>query len=225
MDPVSMAVHASDPITRDAATVYLQSCELVRLVPPGAERKAEVVLMLATEVTEETLTLMSRTARESVNPEMRILLVANQILEAQLMRAVKYGLVSLLLRQETSFDRVVQAAVGSRKGRADMPDVLVRSLIEQLRAMPQTTATSQKPTSVGGLTTREIDVVKLLAEGMDTMEVASKLSYSERTIKNILHGMMSRLGLRNRAHAVAFAMRSGLLCTPATGARSIDQHP
>ena len=48
---------------------------------------------------------------------------------------------------------------------------------------------------------REIDVVTLVSEGIGTREIAQKLSYSERTVKNVLQGIMLRLGLRNRAHA------------------------
>jgi DNA-binding NarL/FixJ family response regulator len=62
-----------------------------------------------------------------------------------------------------------------------------------------------------GLREREIDVLRLVAEGFDTSEIAQKLSYSERTIKNILHDVTSRLGLRNRSQAVAYAARAGLI--------------
>jgi DNA-binding CsgD family transcriptional regulator len=46
---------------------------------------------------------------------------------------------------------------------------------------------------------------------LPTNEIAAKLNYSERTIKTIIHTMMTRLGLRNRPHAVAYAMRVGAL--------------
>jgi DNA-binding NarL/FixJ family response regulator len=65
--------------------------------------------------------------------------------------------------------------------------------------------------AVSGFSAREIDVIRLVAEGLDTREVAAKLCYSERTVKNVLHGMMLRLQLRNRAHAVAYAAREGYL--------------
>jgi DNA-binding NarL/FixJ family response regulator len=58
---------------------------------------------------------------------------------------------------------------------------------------------------------REVDVLRLLAEGMDTMEIAGRLSYSERTVRNIIHGVLTRLKLRNRVHAVAYAFRSGVI--------------
>lgn len=65
--------------------------------------------------------------------------------------------------------------------------------------------------TASGLETREVDVLRLLAEGLETTEIAQKLNYSERTIKSIVSVMMNRLGLRNRTHAVAYALRTGTL--------------
>jgi DNA-binding NarL/FixJ family response regulator len=61
------------------------------------------------------------------------------------------------------------------------------------------------------LTDREIKVLKLLADGQDTAEVGRRLFYSERTVKNIVHDVTSRLNLRNRTQAVAYALRQGLI--------------
>ncbi len=52
---------------------------------------------------------------------------------------------------------------------------------------------------------------RLVAEGLRTDEIASKLSCSERTVKNVLRTAIRRLGLVNRTHAVAYAIRSGAL--------------
>ena len=62
-----------------------------------------------------------------------------------------------------------------------------------------------------GLSEREIEVLRLVAEGLDTGEIARRLSFSERTIKSVLHDVTTRLQLRNRAHAVAYAVREGLI--------------
>jgi DNA-binding NarL/FixJ family response regulator len=53
--------------------------------------------------------------------------------------------------------------------------------------------------------------LKLLAEGLDTSEVGRQLYLSERTIKNVVHDVTSRLNLRNRTHAVAYALRHGFI--------------
>lgn len=58
---------------------------------------------------------------------------------------------------------------------------------------------------------REIAVLRLLAQGMSTREVARALSWSERTIKNVVYDLTTRHGLRNRTHAVAVAVRAGLV--------------
>jgi len=62
-----------------------------------------------------------------------------------------------------------------------------------------------------GLTEREIKVLTLIADGHDTNEIAQQLCYSQRTVKNVLHGVTTRLQLRNRTHAVAYAVREGLI--------------
>jgi DNA-binding NarL/FixJ family response regulator len=59
------------------------------------------------------------------------------------------------------------------------------------------------------LTNRERDVLALVADGLSTREIAKRLSYSERTIKNILQDVTTRLSLRNRTQAVAVAVREG----------------
>ncbi|TFE37105.1 LuxR family transcriptional regulator [Streptomyces sp. ICN441] len=54
-------------------------------------------------------------------------------------------------------------------------------------------------------------MLRLLADGLDTTEIAQRLNYSKRTVETIISGVTNRHGLRNRTHAVAFAWRSGAL--------------
>jgi DNA-binding NarL/FixJ family response regulator len=72
---------------------------------------------------------------------------------------------------------------------------------------------SAEPTGSGpaGLADRELAVLRLLGEGLDTADIALQLCYSERTVKNIIYAVTSRLHLRNRVHAVAYAARAGLI--------------
>lgn len=58
---------------------------------------------------------------------------------------------------------------------------------------------------------REREVLALIAEGLSTREVARRLCWSERTIKNVLQDLTTRLGLRNRTQAVAWAVRNDLI--------------
>lgn len=65
------------------------------------------------------------------------------------------------------------------------------------------------PSPEARVTRRERQVLALLAEGHSTREVAQRLAYSERTIKNVLQEFTTRLQLRNRTQAVAYAVRRG----------------
>jgi DNA-binding NarL/FixJ family response regulator len=92
---------------------------------------------------------------------------------------------------------------------ASPPDLLGR-LLDQVG---QTAAAVLAPRGLtfSGMTERELAVLRLLADGLDTTEIGRQLYYSERTVKNIVHDVTSRLDLRNRTHAVAYALRQGLI--------------
>ena len=62
-----------------------------------------------------------------------------------------------------------------------------------------------------GFTERELRILRLVAQGLDTTEIAAELSYSERTVKNAIHAVTERYNLRNRSHAVAYAIRVGVI--------------
>jgi len=65
--------------------------------------------------------------------------------------------------------------------------------------------------SIAQLSEREQSVLSLIAEGHPTREIAQQLSYSERTVKNVLHDVVTKLGVRSRSQAVAQAVRDGLI--------------
>lgn len=65
--------------------------------------------------------------------------------------------------------------------------------------------------STHALTDREFDVLRMLADGESTRGIAQRLNYSERTVKNIVHDLLAKMGCRTRAHAVALATRQGVI--------------
>lgn len=75
---------------------------------------------------------------------------------------------------------------------------------------PSVTLAARRPDpSVIRLSRRERDVLELLAEGYSTRDIAQRLCYSERTIKNVVQNLTTRLHARNRTHVVAYALRHG----------------
>jgi DNA-binding NarL/FixJ family response regulator len=209
MNTVAVGVYDTDPITAQGAAARLASYPGIQVIDSDDWRHCQVLLVLASELTEQILSTMSRIRRETESGELNVVLVANTIAEHQVMPAVRAGVVSLLFRQRTDFDQIAAAIMAARSGRAQLPGAVLRYVIDQVRTVQRGSVGS--PTDLDGLASREIEVLKLFADGMDTGEVASRLNYSERTVKYITHGIMTRLNLRNRTHAVAFAMRVGVL--------------
>ncbi len=206
---LTIALRTDDPLTVDGATAYFQSVrQPIRILPAHQSGKADVLLIIVFSVTEETLSWMRQAGQDGRSRRPRSVLVAESITKSQLMQAVGYGLTSFLNRQQVGFGQVLRTVVNSRDGRAELPDTVVASLIEQLQSAQRA---RESGADAGWLTPREVEVLRHLSEGLDTMEIASRLSYSERTIKNTIHGMLTRLGLRNRTHAVAHGIRTGLI--------------
>ncbi|NUV37500.1 LuxR C-terminal-related transcriptional regulator, partial [Streptomyces sp. KAI-27] len=123
---------------------------------------------------------------------------------------VECGVGAIVWRHEATARRLVSAVLAASRGDGDLPADLLGSLLNQVGTLHRGAAGQQGGPSLG-LTPREVDVVRLIAEGLDTGEIAGKLSYSERTVKNVIHGVTTRLHLRNRAHAVAYALREGYI--------------
>jgi DNA-binding NarL/FixJ family response regulator len=82
---------------------------------------------------------------------------------------------------------------------------------ELLASALRASAPTVQPVRPGVLTGREQRVLALAARGHPTREIAAELSYSERTVKNVLHDIVTKLNARSRSQAIAHAVREGLI--------------
>jgi len=105
---------------------------------------------------------------------------------------------------------MVRTIVKVASGDGEVPADLLGRLLEQVGRL-QRQVLAPRGLTFTGLTPRETDVLRLVADGLDTSEIASRMCYSERTVKNVLHDLTTRLQLKNRTHAVAYAVREGLI--------------
>ncbi|MFI5694286.1 LuxR C-terminal-related transcriptional regulator [Kribbella sp. NPDC051586] len=140
----------------------------------------------------------------------RTVLIGSTIDDDALMTAVELGVSGVLRRTEATADRIVHLVQAAAAGDGSLPPDLLGRLLGQVSPM-QRHVPAPRGLSHTGLSDRETQVLRLVADGKDTQEIARELSYSERTVKNVLHDVTSRLQLRNRSHAVAYALREGLI--------------
>lgn len=207
VDHVPIAVYADDAISRAGLVAQLRHRPEVLLLAEGEEGDAAVAVVVATEVDAEAIRLIRATR---VGSATRVVLIATRLDDTGLLAAVEAGAVGLLLRAAATVDAVVEAVRVAARGSGTMPPELLGRLLERVGRL-QRDVLGPRGLSASGLTERETKVLRLLAEGYDTVEVGQRLYYSDRTVKNIVHDITTRLNLRNRAHAVAYALRQGLI--------------
>jgi DNA-binding NarL/FixJ family response regulator len=200
-------VYARDPISHAGLSGQLRARPEIRLVGDAEIDAAAVALLLADEVDEELVRAIKAVQRNGCP---RVVLVVTRLDDAALLASVEAGASGMLRRSEAHPEALVTAIRTAANGDGTCPPDLLGRLLHQVGRL-QRQVLSPRGLTFTGLTEREIDVLKLLADGMDTSEVATQLCYSERTVKNVVQDITRRHNLRNRTHAVAYALRQGLI--------------
>jgi len=206
-EPVTVAVYAADPVLRVGVVQQLRHRPEAALVDDADADAAQVSLVVVDSVDDDVAALLQRLRH---NTATRTGLVVGTLGAGSLQRVVECGVTAVLRRSEADQDRLVHLVVALANGEGVLPGDLLGELLTHVGSL-QRAALDPRGVSLSTLTTREADMLRLVSEGLDTAEIARKTSYSERTVKNVLHEITTRLQLRNRAHAVGYALRNGLI--------------
>ena len=202
---IKVCVHARDPVSRAGVLAELRPRPEVDIVDDDLE--AEVAVVVADRLDEESERTIRALRRRT---DARVVTVLADVENSAVLAAVEAGANGLLRRADADAERLVRTIRASARGDGSIPPDLLGRLFNQIGRL-QNQVLVPRGLTLSGVTEREVEVLRLVAEGLDTTEIASKLAYSERTIKNILHDVVARYGLRNRSHAVAYALREGLI--------------
>ena len=209
---ISVYVRALDPLSQAGVIHTLRHRPEIWLVNDDdlANARADepgVALVVAETLDDEAVKVLVAVHQFG---RQRIVLVASRIEDNMLLAAVEAGVCGIVSRAEATPERLVHALQAAAAGAGSLPPDLLGRLLAQVSRL-QKHVLAPHGLSRTGLSARETEVLRLVAAGMDTREIADQLSYSERTVKNVLHDITSRLQLRNRSHAVAYALREGLI--------------
>ena len=120
--------------------------------------------------------------------------------------AMKAGAIGFLRKDTLTTDGLAAAVQAAASGAGVVTPELLGSLVRNAEPNGHNGRTHHAT-----LTDREQQVLSLIAAGHPTREVAQQLCYSERTVKNVLHDVVTKLNARSRSQAVAFAVREGLI--------------
>jgi len=206
MERITTYIHADDPISRAGVASQLRPRPEVRVLEGVDLEDATVSLVVSDKVAEPSLRAI-RTLRQRGTS---VVLVVVEVDDGALVAAIEAGVAALVRRAEATPERLVAVIRSAAAGEAAVPPDLLGRLLNQVGHL-QRQVLAPRGLSFAVLADREVQVLRLVAEGLDTAEIATRLSYSQRTIKTVLHDVTTRLQLRNRSHAVAYALREGLI--------------
>jgi DNA-binding NarL/FixJ family response regulator len=196
-------VAAGDPISRAGLSSQLRSQR--ELVVVEDLDRATVAVVVSDSVDDDAARSIRSLLRGGV---LHVLLIATSLDDRGVLKAVEAGACAILRRAEAAPERLATVLVAATEGHGTLPPDLLGSLLSQVGKL-QRNVLHPRGLLFNGFSEREIEVLRLVADGFDTAEIAEKLSYSERTVKNVIHDVTSRFNLRNRSHAVAYALRTG----------------
>jgi DNA-binding NarL/FixJ family response regulator len=150
------------------------------------------------------------TAIKDAAPNARIIMLTVSDEEADLYEAVKNGASGYLLK-DSSIDEVAQAVRVVADGQSLISPSMAIKLLDEFKQMSRTDR-STVPTP--RLTDRELEVLRLVAQGLNNREIAKQLFISENTVKNHVRNILEKLQLHSRMEAVMYAVREKLLDIP-----------
>ena len=149
-------------------------------------------------------------------PEARIIILTTSLEDEDLFEAVKSG-ASGYLHKGIDTDELLEALDQVRQGIPPFSPGLAAKLLDEFvrlgnskgETSPKIPIETSDAKSEAVLNPRQIEVLRLVAEGLQYKEVASRLSLSPRTVKYHMTEIMDRLHLENRAQVLAYAGRMG----------------
>ncbi len=197
----AVALIAADPLLRSGVAAQLRAYADLRLVDADdVGAPADVVVVATDAVHGATLAPLV----DAAHPAAGVVVVAGGI-DARALHVPGAEVVCEWVERSIASPCALGRAVMSAWRCRHRPGDHARGAPPAL-ACPAPLSVPARP-----LSGRELDVLCRIADGYSTAEIADQLSYSESTIKNIVHQAASALGARNRTHAVVTAIRQGLI--------------
>lgn len=172
-----------------------------------AER-ADVVLMDLDMPVLDGAGATARLQREA--PDVKVLVLTTFGDEASVLRALDAGATGYLTK-DAGRDDIARAIRGVATGQAVLDLQVQRRLVAAAQRPADAPPAGPGPAlDAAGLTAREHEVLGLIADGLSNREIARRLVVSEGTVKTHINNLFSKLGVPDRAAAMAFAFRHGL---------------
>jgi NarL family two-component system response regulator LiaR len=168
------------------------------LVPDVVVMDLSMPLMDGLEATREIL---------AENPDQRVLIISASYEEAPALDAVLAGACGYQLK-DASAPELVESVLAAGRGESMISPRVAAHLVNRLRATASP-APDEEPIA-RDLTQREVEILRLVAEGKENSQIAGELFISAKTVKNHVASILDKLAIENRIQAAVFAVRAGI---------------
>jgi DNA-binding NarL/FixJ family response regulator len=206
-------------VVREGLAMLLGLLPDVEVVGTAAD--GEEALTLAGELRPDVILMDLRMPRvdgveatrrlRASHPEIKVVVLTTYADDRSVIDALRAGALGYLTK-DAGADEIRQALQRVASGQASLDPAVQMHLVEAI-ATTATATTDAKPVAElpDGLTPREAEVLGLIGAGLSNTEIAAQLFVSEATVKSHVNHMLPKIGARDRAQAVGYAYRHGLV--------------
>ena len=143
-------------------------------------------------------------------PGLPVIMLTVSERDEDLFEAIRAGAQGYLLKN-TSAAELIDALQRVHDGEAILAPSMAVRLLAEFRTLAEAAPKEPVPPQVDALSERELEVLRLVAQGLSNKAIADSLNLSEHTVKTHLANILDKLHLRSRAHAAAYAVQAGLV--------------
>jgi two-component system, NarL family, response regulator LiaR len=183
-------------------TLVGEAADGVEAVAKALELQPDLILMDLVMPRKDGIEAIREIRRRDLPA--RILVLTSFAEDDKVFPAIKAGAMGYLLK-DSSPQELIQAIREVYQGKASLHPSIAFKLIHELNQPPDL------PLTVDPLTARELDVVRLVAQGCSNQDIAARLVVSERTVSTHVSNILSKLHVANRTQAALYALREGLV--------------
>jgi DNA-binding NarL/FixJ family response regulator len=223
VSPVRVLAADDQRVVREGLAMLLGLLPGVEVVGTAAD--GEEALALAAELRPDVVLMDLRMPRvdgveatrrlRAAHPSVSVVVLTTYADDRSVIQALQAGAVGYLTK-DASAAEIQQALQRVTSGQAAIDPAVQRHLVDAIAASPSGGYPDSRPAVAdpalpGGLTPREAEVLSLIAAGLSNAEIAARLVVTEATVKSHINHMLPKIGARDRAQAVSYAYRNGLV--------------